>query len=220
MTVSGRQQHRFPLASMSACRQRGFTLLEVMLVLLLMGLAAGYVIFNAFSTDPAEQLEREARRMQVVVDMASDFAVLNQQQLGIYIDEENRTYRFMQLNEEDEWQFIEGNPLYEPITLTEPFFFTLNLDDLPWQSEDRLFDREMFDSSLSVNDKDIEIGDEEPPPPPPQILIMSSGEITPFSLVFHYEPEFTNDKPAYYVLNCQDLPPLELLGPLERPEWD
>lgn len=220
MTVSGRQQHRFPLASLSACRQRGFTLLEVMLVLLLMGLAAGYVIFNAFATDPAEQLEREARRMQVVVDMASDFAVLNQQQLGIYIDEENRTYHFMQLNEEDEWQFIEGNPLYKPITLTEPFFFTLNLDDLPWQSEDRLFDREMFDSSLSVNDKDIEIGDEQPPPPPPQILIMSSGEITPFSLVFHYEPEFTNDLPAYYMLNCQELPPLELLGPLERPEWD
>ncbi|HAU91058.1 MAG TPA: type II secretion system protein GspH [Alteromonas sp.] len=220
MRAPGRHRYSFALASLAASRQRGFTLLEVMLVLLLMGLAAGYVIFNAFSTDPSEQLEREARRLQVVIDMASDYAVLNQQQLGIYIDQENRTYSFMQLSDEDEWQFIEGNALYEPVTLTEPFFFTLNLDDLPWQTEDRLFDREMFDSSLSVNEQDIEIGEEEAPPPPPQILIMSSGEITPFSLVFHYEPEFTNDLPAYYVLNCQDMPPLELLGPLERPEWD
>ncbi|WP_083271779.1 type II secretion system minor pseudopilin GspH [Alteromonas lipolytica] len=220
MIASGRLRHSFAKASLSARRQRGFTLLEVMLVLLLMGLAAGYVIFNAFSSDLSEQLEREARRLQVVIDMASDYAVLNQRQLGVFIDQENRTYSFMQLSEDDEWQFIEDNPLYEPVTLTEPFFFTLNLDDLPWQNEDRLFDREMFDSSLSVNDKDIQIGDEQPPPPPPQILIMSSGEITPFSLVFHYEPEFTNELPAYYVLNCQDMPPLELLGPLERPEWD
>ena len=220
MLRSGRCAQNLSMTSLSACRQHGFTLLEVMLVLLLMGLAAGYVIFNAFSTDPSEQLEREARRLQVVIDMASDYAVLNQQQLGIYIDEEQRTYSFMQLNDEDEWQFIEGNTLYEPVTLSEPFFLTLNLEDLPWQAGDRLFDREMFDSSLSINDKDIEIGDEEKPPPPPQILIMSSGEITPFSLVFHYEPEFRNERPAYYALNCEDMPPLQLLGPLERPEWE
>ena len=83
MRAPGRRRYSFALASLAANRQRGFTLLEVMLVLLLMGLAAGYVIFNAFSTDPSEQLEREARRLQVVIDMASDYAVLNQQQLGI-----------------------------------------------------------------------------------------------------------------------------------------
>lgn len=220
MRASDRHRYHDTSINLAAKRQRGFTLLEVMLVLLLMGLAAGYVIFNAFSTDPAEQLEREARRMQVVIDMASDYAVLNQQQLGIFIDQENSTYSFMQLDDEDEWQFIEGNALYEPVTLSESYFFKLNLDDLPWQTEDQLFDREMFDSSLSVNEQDITIGDEAPPPPPPQILIMSSGEITPFSLVFHYEPAFTSELPTYFVLNCQDLPPLELLGPLERPEWE
>ena len=62
-------------------KQRGFTLLEVMLVLLLMGLAAGYVMFNAFGASKSDLLKSQAQRMQVLVDMASDYAVLNQQQL-------------------------------------------------------------------------------------------------------------------------------------------
>lgn len=196
--------------------QGGFTLLEVMLVLLLMGLTAGYVVFNAFGSDPSEQLEREVRRLQVVIDMASDFAVLNQQQLGIYFDTEARSYTFMQLDEEDNWLPIEGNKVYEPVTLSEPFYFTLALDDLPWQTENSLFDRELFDATLSVNDKEMNIGEEAPPPPPPQILILSSGEITPFSLTFYFEPDFSNDLPAYFLLNNHDMPPLEVVGPLEQ----
>lgn len=188
-------------------------------MLLLMGLAAGYVIFNALSSDPAEQLEREARRLQVVIDMASDYAVLNQLQLGIYFDTEARSYSFMRLDDKDRWQFVEGVKHYEPITLTEPFFFTLAIDDLPWETEDRLFSRELFNSTLSIDEQDINIGEEEEPPPPPQIMIMSSGEITPFSLTFHFEPDFGNTQPAYFVLNNQDMPPLEFIGPLEQPEW-
>ena len=65
---------------------RGFTLLEVMLVLLLMGLAAGYVMFNAFGASKRDLLKSQAQRLQVIVDMASDYAVLNQQQLGIRVE--------------------------------------------------------------------------------------------------------------------------------------
>ena len=50
----------------------GFTLLEVMLVLLLMGLAAGYVMFNAFGASKSDLLKSQAQRLQVIVDMASD----------------------------------------------------------------------------------------------------------------------------------------------------
>ena len=67
-------------------KKAGFTLLEVMLVLLLMGLAAGYVMFNAFGASKSDLLKSQAQRLQVIVDMASDFAVLNQQQLGVRCD--------------------------------------------------------------------------------------------------------------------------------------
>ena len=199
-------------------KQTGFTLLEVMLVLLLMGLAAGYVMFNAFGASKADLLKSQAQRLQVLVDMASDYAVLNQQQLGIRVEQKDNEYYFVFLDENDEWQRIEGEKYYEAHTLPEDFSFTLNLDDLPWTKEDQLFDRGIFDETLSVSEDGVEIGSEEEKKlPPPQILIMSSGDITPFSLTFAYEGDF-NDEPVYFALNNEEFPPLELAGPFESPE--
>ena len=197
-------------------KKAGFTLLEVMLVLLLIGLAAGFVMFNAFGASKSDLLKSQAQRLQVIVDMASDFAVLNQQQLGVRFEQQQNEYYFVYLDDEDEWQRIEED-IYSTYTLPEPFTYELNLDDLPWDVEDRLFDRELFDENLSVSDAGVEIGNEEEKKlPPPQILIMSSGEITPFVLSFNYEGD-DGEEPVYYSLQNQELPPLSLEGPLESP---
>lgn len=197
-------------------KKAGFTLLEVMLVLLLIGLAAGFVMFNAFGASKSDLLKSQAQRLQVIVDMASDFAVLNQQQLGVRFEQQQNEYYFVYLDDEDEWQRIEED-IYSTYTLPEPFTYELNLDDLPWDVEDRLFDRELFDENLSVSDAGVEIGNEEEKKlPPPQILIMSSGEITPFVLSFNYEGD-DGEEPVYFSLQNQELPPLSLEGPLESP---
>ncbi len=200
-------------------RQRGFTLLEVLLVLLLIGLASSYVVFNVFGTSEADRLKQEATRLQVLIDMASDYAVLNQQELGLRIDQRDNFYQFMLLDEDDRWQLIEEEEIYQKRQLPEPFTFSLNLDDLPWLEEDQLFDRELFDEGLSVSEDAVEIGNEEDKTlPPPQVLIMSSGEVTPFTLTFNYEPGFGRDDAAYFVLINEDIPPLTLDGPLESPD--
>ncbi|GMM67435.1 type II secretion system minor pseudopilin GspH [Alteromonas sp. MTD1] len=197
-------------------KKAGFTLLEVMLVLLLIGLAAGFVMFNAFGASKSDLLKSQAQRLQVIVDMASDFAVLNQQQLGVRFEQQQNEYYFVYLDDEDDWQRIEED-IYSTYTLPEPFTYELNLDDLPWDVEDRLFDRELFDENLSVSDAGVEIGNEEEKKlPPPQILIMSSGEITPFVLSFNYEGD-DGEEPVYFSLQNQELPPLSLEGPLESP---
>ena len=197
-------------------KKAGFTLLEVMLVLLLIGLAAGFVMFNAFGASKSDLLKSQAQRLQVIVDMASDFAVLNQQQLGVRFEQQKNEYYFVYLDDEDEWQRIEED-IYSTYTLPEPFTYELNLDDLPWDVEDRLFDRELFDENLSVSDAGVEIGNEEEKKlPPPQILIMSSGEITPFVLSFNYEGDDV-EEPVYFSLQNQELPPISLEGPLESP---
>ncbi|WP_276201943.1 type II secretion system minor pseudopilin GspH [Aestuariibacter salexigens] len=198
-------------------RRAGFTLLEIMIVLLFIGLAASYVAFNAFGVSQVDQLEKEARRFQVVFDMASDFAILNQRELGIRVDKEENQYVFLYLDDEQEWQVLEDQAFFESYVLPEPFTLDLTLDDLPWQEDDSLFDRELFDEELSVSDADVRIGEDEPPPPePPQIFILSSGDITPFSMIFKYEPEFSDDEPAYFRINGIDTPPLERQGPLDR----
>ncbi|QJR80816.1 type II secretion system minor pseudopilin GspH [Alteromonas pelagimontana] len=199
-------------------RNSGFTLLEVMLVLLLMGMAASYVVFNAFGASESDRLKEQATRLQVLVDMASDYAVLNQMELGLHIEPEENRYFFSYLDDEDKWQRISEEKIYQDYTLPDPFTMTLNLDDLPWNTEDQLFDRRIFDESFGLDDVDVKIGEEEKRLPPPQVLIMSSGEITPFTLTFNYEPGFGNDVPAYFILSNEDMPPLQLEGPLEQLE--
>jgi general secretion pathway protein H len=188
-----------------------------MVVLLLIGLAAGYVMYNAFGSSQVDLLKSQAQRVQVLVDMASDFAVLNQRQLGIRFEHDDNEYYFVYLDDEDKWQRLEDEEMYATHTVPEPFTFTLNLDDLPWAQEDRLFDRELFDEELSVSEEGVEIGNEEDKQlPPPQVLIMSSGEITPFTLSFNFEGSFDED-PVYFSVQNQELPPLVLEGPLEQP---
>lgn len=197
---------------------RGFTLLEILLVITIMGLAAGYVVLNFFGVDQSDQLRKEGQRLQVLIDMASDYAVLNQRQLGVRFEPLEHAYYFVFLNEDDKWEKLSDEKLYDEHTLAEPFRFELNLDDLPWDTDDQLFDRDVFDENFSLDDANTEIGNEEEKKlPPPQVLIMSSGEITPFTLTLSYEPDFSTDEPVYYQLQNQDVPPLLLDGPMEQP---
>ena len=76
-------------------KSRGFTLLEVMLVLVIMGLLAGTVVFNISGQSGQDRLKKQVQRFQVVFSMASDYAVLNQQQLGLRIDSDKNQYSFM-----------------------------------------------------------------------------------------------------------------------------
>lgn len=195
---------------------KGFTLLEIMLAVLIMGLVVSTVTFTAFSSNKADELEKQVKRFQVVFDLASDFAILNQRELGVYLDIDKQNYRFMYLDEEQVWQFLEDDEVFQEHQLPEDFSFELELDGLAWQQEDSLFSADLLESELSFSDDEVQIGDEEEaPPPPPQIFIFSSGEITPFSLSFIYEPNFGSDQPAYYRINGIEATPLEREGPLE-----
>jgi general secretion pathway protein H len=198
-------------------KSKGFTLLELILVIAVIGLIVSVVSFNVIGRDPTDEVEQETRRLQVLVDMASDYAVLNQKQLGLRIDDEAMTYEFVALNKEDKWRPIDAQPIFALATMPEFVSLELNLGDLPWVSEDRLFDTRLFDESLSVSDEGVEIGSEEDiEPPPPQILLLSSGEITPFELRIRYDEPFGQNEPFFFTLEGEDIPPLRRKGPENR----
>ncbi|WJG09299.1 type II secretion system minor pseudopilin GspH [Aliiglaciecola sp. LCG003] len=201
-------------------QQRGFTLIEIMAVLAIMGLVVSLVTFRNFGTSAAEDLDKQAKRFQVVVDMASDFAVLNQQELGIRIEPKTNEYLFMWLDDEQNWQLLEGEKVFSAYQLPEKFKLELELEDLPWVEEDNLFSDGVFNETLSFDQNRVEIGQDETNKklPPPQIMLLSSGDITPFSLLMMYEPDFSEDDPVYYKLNALDSAPIERLGPLRNPD--
>lgn len=182
----------------------------------LMGLFVGFVVVNMGGKDPAEQLEKQAKRFQVIVDMASDMAILNQRQLGLRVEEDDNSFYFMYLDEEQRWRKLEGEKAFEETQLEEPFTLELQLDGLPWQDDEDLFDDEIFDEELSLSDEGVQIGKEEDKPlPPPQILLFSSGEVTPFSMILKYEPDFGDDPVTYFRVNGVNDTPLQLEGPLD-----
>jgi general secretion pathway protein H len=195
-------------------QQRGFTLLEIILVVALMGLVVSIISFNAFGTDPKKGVEEETRRLQVLFDMASDYAVLNQKQLGLRIDDDAASYEFVTLSDEDKWIPLDSQPIFALKELPEFYTLELTLDNLPWQNDDSLFDTRVFDEQLSVSDESVEIGNEEDiEPPPPQILILSSGEHSPFELRIIYDEPFAEAPAFFFSLQGEDIPPLTRQGP-------
>jgi len=195
-------------------QQTGFTLIEIMLVLALMGLMISVVSYTALGTNSYDKVNQQAKRFQVVFDMASDYAILNQVQLGIRIDEEESTYTYVALDDDDDWVELAGQKLFESYQLPEDMTLQLFLDDLPWQQEEQLFDRSLFDEELSVSDEGVEIGNEEDiVPPPPQLFLLSSGDLTPFELTITFEDTFSNEGPITFTLRAKDVTPIERIVP-------
>lgn len=195
---------------------KGFSLIEIMVVLVIIGTMAMIAVVNFTPSSEDDRLEKEARRFQQVFDLAVDFAVLNQQQLGLRIEPEDNQYLFLFLDDEQKWQPITNQQLFSSQTLHEDLGLELQLDGLPWINEDGLFDQSVFDEELSVSDEETQIGEEEEEQQePPQVFIFSSGEFTPFSLIFKFEPQYGPAEVAYFRVNGVDFPPLELEGPLD-----
>lgn len=199
-------------------KHAGFTLIEVMVVLLIMGLATSAVMLSYSGESGQDLLKKQTQRLQVVFNMASDYAVLNQRQLGLRVEDEDNSYYFMYQDEEQEWQKLELDNTFAEHTLPDSFSLELSLTDLPWETENSLFSSGIFDEELSVSNDGVEIGNEEEKKlAPPQIFIFSSGEITPFSITLAYESEFSDELPTYFRVNGEDSTPLTTEGPLDAP---
>jgi len=197
-------------------KTKGFTLLEVMLVLAIMGLVVSTVVFNVTGQSGEDRLKKQVQRFQVVFSMAADFAVLNQRQLGLRVEQEKQQYAFMVLDDDQQWQELSTDKVFSSYALPEEFTFALELNDLPWDTDDSLFNEGSFDAQLSVSDEGVSIGEEEQKKlPPPQVLLLSSGDITPFSITFAYEPDFGDEGVTYFRINAQDSLPLIREGPLD-----
>jgi len=157
--------------------ERGFTLLEVLLVLALIAIFASMVKIPTFSKSIDEQIEEEAKRIAVLVDMASEYAILNNQLLGFAIKDNG--YEFLAFNGKS-WQVISEPPL-EPRQLPDAVSMELSLDGLPW-SENNLVNsvswqaEEDDDFSLQTDEKEQEAKF-------PQVFLLPSGELSAFEIV-------------------------------------
>jgi general secretion pathway protein H len=162
---------------MQHSRQRGFTLLEVLLVALLMGLTAAAVTMTMGDAGPEKELKRAAQQFMAATEVVLDETVLSGQFVGIVVEE--NSYEFVYYKEE-KWLPIEDDRLLALRQLPEFVTLDLTIDGLPLEQEDELEDESWFDEPFI--EAETELTKTQRKRPDPQILLFPSGEITAFEL--------------------------------------
>lgn len=86
---------------------RGFTLLELLVVMVIVGITLGAVSFNAI---PSEQqvLQNDAQRIALLLQSARDEAILRNRPVAFEAD--SVAYRFL-VRENNSWQTLDGDEL-------------------------------------------------------------------------------------------------------------
>ena len=155
-TMSGRQ------------RARGFSLLELLVVVFIIGLFAGMAVLSLGVVGVDRELERETLRLQSLLDTLMDEAVLQTRDYGVLFT--SNGYRFFVYDYPSlSWLDPVGDEFLREHRLAEPLEMTLFLED-----------REVaLDSEYEP-----EIGR----PPQPQVMLLASGEITPFEAWLFRDP--------------------------------
>ncbi len=153
------------LLSYRESRQSGFTMIEILVVLVLVGLLASLAIVNLGGGREQREMTSKIRELYVLMQTASEQAILNNEELGLVIDEEG--YRFVVFDElEREWA-SESARLFQGRGFPEWMSVTLFTEgDIP---------------RLASGEDDEE---DEENQLRPDIVFYSSGETTPFELEF------------------------------------
>jgi len=146
-----------PAAGRLFAIQHGFTLLELMVVLVIIGVILSFATLSTGGDSRAEQMQREARRLIALIDMASEQAILRSEQLAIRFGDVD--YEFMLLRA-GKWVALEDDGL-------------LRARELPKGIELRLELEENAPPGLQAEETEA-----------PQVFLLSSGEMTPFTLTF------------------------------------
>ncbi len=194
----------------------GFTLIEVMVVIVLVGVMASVVQFTASGNEPERLLQKESERFAAVFNMAAEYSLLNNVELGLVVEDD--IYQFLGFDGEV-WQPISENEILTPYTLPEDINITLILDGLPLDEVpliNTLKENEESDLTFSGSelDSDFNSSSSQEKKLIPQVYILSGGDLTPFSLHFDFGESFDDEYNVSYKVTGLYFTPVEVEGPL------
>lgn len=202
--------------------ESGFTLIEVMIVIVLIGLMASTIQFTFQADSPDEALKKESLRFAGLFDIAAEYSMLNNLELGLVVKKDS--YQIVVFDGE-RWKSIDNNPALTAYVLPEDIEIEIVLDDLPIE-EPQLFDANTFkleeednfteDAFAGIGFEKETLTEEERIAKRtkfiPQVYILSGGDITPFSLRFYFKEDFLETPPHYLVTGLYSTP-LTVEGP-------
>jgi general secretion pathway protein H len=145
-------------------RSKGFTLVEVLIVMLIITVVISLTVLTVSSTGRDSQLDEESRRIEGLLGLLHERALLEGRDFGLRI--EPTAYEFVVYDtRRNLWLMLDQEREFRHRELPKGIIFQLQLDSQT--------------VVIKPIDKDLSNG----APPNPQIAIAASGEGTPFRLI-------------------------------------
>jgi general secretion pathway protein H len=144
-------------------RNKGFTLVEILVVIVIMAVVISITVLSVSSTGRDSQLDEESRRIEGLVGLLHERALLEGRDFGLRI--EPAAYEFVVYDpRRDRWMMLDQEREFRHRDLPKGITFQLQLDSQT--------------VVIKPIDKNLSSGDL----PNPQVAIAASGEGTPFRL--------------------------------------
>ena len=145
-------------------RSKGFTLVEILVVVVIMAIVISLAILSVGTTGRDTQLDEESRRIAGLIGLLHERALLEGRDFGLRI--EPSAYEFVVYEpRRDRWLTLDQESEFRHRELPKGLSFQLQLDS-------QIVVIKPIDRNLSS----------DAAPPTPQVAIAASGEGTPFRL--------------------------------------
>lgn len=139
--------------SLKFCQCRGFTLLEVVTVIFIIGVIASFASLSV-STNEDQRVHDEAARIQQLIKLASEESVLHGRELAMQVSQKG--YSFVELDASGKWVPITDDKMFRQREFPDLFSIELKM----WGKLMNLEEADKFQN----------------------IKMLSSGEMDPFTL--------------------------------------
>ncbi|MGH8456116.1 MAG: type II secretion system minor pseudopilin GspH [Stenotrophobium sp.] len=163
-----------PRLRTSPRRASGFTLLEIMVVVLIIGILTTFATLSIGKREVDDRMEVEAQRLEQVLSLAADEAQTKGIEIGFRYTDQG--YEFLATAKDGNWAtYAESGPLRDR-KLPYPFYLELHVE--------------------SRNVAPVQTGGDKAVKVEPQIMLQSSGEVTAFSMdlkAYNYQPFYRID---------------------------